>query len=81
MLYTKFCTAGKHELHACFYGGLVDTYIIPNIQSVVLYSDKYQSTEENNGLKRKEEFLFSLAHTRKTDHYRKWGCFMYQKGW
>ena len=40
--------------HACFYGDLVDTYKIPSIQSVV-YSDKYQSTEENNCLKRKEE--------------------------
>ena len=49
-------------MHACFYGGLVDTY--PSIQYVV-YSDKYQSTEENDCLKRKEECLCSLARVRK----------------
>ena len=62
--------------HACFYGGLVDTYKIPNIQNVV-YSDKYQSTEKNNNcLKRKEECLFSLAYARKM---RKWGCLVPQR--
>ena len=29
--------------HACFYGGLVDTYKIPSKQNFV-YSDEYQST-------------------------------------
>ena len=53
--------------HACFYGGIVDTYKIPSIQNVV-YSDIYQSTEENNCLIRKEECLFSLAHARKSNH-------------
>ena len=40
----------------------MDTYKLPSIQNV-LYSDKYQSTEENNCLKRKEECFFPLAHT------------------
>ena len=52
--------------HACFYGGLVDTYKIPSIQNVV-NSDKYQSTEENNCLKWKKECLSSLAHALKSN--------------
>ena len=55
------------SIHACFYGGIVDTYKIPSIQNVV-YSDKYQSTEENNCLKRQEECLFSLAQQGKSNH-------------
>ena len=53
--------------HACCYGVLVDTYKVPSIQNG-LYSDKYQSTEENNCLKRKGECLFSLAHTHKSNN-------------
>ena len=64
---------------ACFYGGLVDTYKIQSKQNFV-YSDEYQSTEENNCLKRKEECLFSLAHTRKFKPLAKMGLFCASKG-
>ena len=64
--------------HACFDGGLVDTYQIPSIQNVV-YSDKYQSKEGKKGFTRKEECLFCLAYTGKLNHEQNWGSFMHQR--